>query len=147
MASSVARLPQSMAGHAGRGPLLSSPAAGGLPIPSLCGTACRHRAADSPRARPQIREVRRPDRGCRPEEPRGGGHDASLQAAALTWLASQPPVQRIVVRLVRAGANYRGGVSLSVLHNRWRTDFLRTGHRYRVALLVDRILKGEKLQA
>jgi hypothetical protein len=47
------------------------------------------------------------------------------------------------VRLVRAGANYRGGVSLSVLHGRWRTDFLRTGQRV-AAGYVDRILKGEK---
>ena len=39
-------------------------------------------------ARPQIREVRRSDRGRRSEEPRGGGHDTSLQAASVTWLAA-----------------------------------------------------------
>ena len=71
-----------------------------------------------PRAGPQIREVRRSDRGRRPEEPRGGGHDASLQAVAVTWLAPQPRVQQIIARCARPRSS-----TLSCWHGfrrRWR---------------------------
>jgi hypothetical protein len=66
----------------------------GVPLQDLPG----HGAGDSTGAGPQIREVRRPDRGGRSEEPRGGGHDSTLQAAAVTWLAPQPRVRRVLAK-------------------------------------------------
>src|SRR5262249_59113848 len=87
------------AGPRGRG--------GGGERRAFAGCAGRHGARDSAGGRPHIREVRRSDRGGRSEEPRGGGHDSALQAAAVTWLApslafdeflrSMPPLARASV--------------------------------------------------